>query len=231
MALFYKIFLILHIAAGTLALISGTVSIIRRKGDNRHRFIGNIFLYSMLAVGASAFFMAVVKPNPFLFMVGIFSTYLVSTGVRILYLKQILQGQKPLFIDWFLSIAMLVFGLSFVGLGIRDILNGNYAALTSVVFGSIGLLLVAQDAGLYFGKIKIKNYWLAMHIARMVAGNIAAFTAFLVVNNTVLPALAVWLLPTVLGSGIIAFFQRKYVKKPAQRATSTSVTKSLILAD
>ncbi len=161
----------------------------------------------MLLVGASAFFMALVKPNSFLFMVGIFSTYLVSTGVRILYLKQILRGQKPLLIDWFLTFAMLVFGLGFIISGAHNIINGNYFAITSVVFGSIGLSLVAQDLGLYSGKTTLKNYWLVMHITRMVAGNIAAFTAFLVVNNTILPALAAWLLPTVIGTALIAYYK------------------------
>jgi len=215
MALLYKIFLYGHIAAGTLALLSGTISLIRRKGDRKHRFIGNIFLYSMLVVGASAFFMAVYKPNQFLFMVGIFSTYLVSTGARILYLKRIPEGQKPSLIDWLLSVAMFSFGLAFIVSGARNILAGNYFGITYLVFGSIGLFLVSQDITLYFGKIKKKNYWLYMHITRMVAGNIAAFTAFLVVNNTVLPALVVWLLPTVIGSALISYYQALYRKKPS----------------
>ena len=213
MALLYKIFLYGHIAAGTLALLSGTISLIRRKGDSKHRFIGNIFLYSMLVVGASAFFMAVYKPNSFLFMVGIFSSYLVSTGARILYLKRIPEGQKPFLIDWLLSVAMFGFGLVFIVLGARNILEGNYFGITYLVFGSIGLFLVSQDIKLYFGKITNKNYWLYMHITRMLAGNIAAFTAFLVVNNTVLPALVVWLLPTVIGSALISYYQAIYRKK------------------
>jgi len=213
MELLYKIFLYGHIAAGTLALLSGTVSLIRRKGDSKHRFIGNIFLYNMLAVGASAFFMAVYRPNLFLFMVGIFSTYLVSTGARILYLKHLLEGQKPLVIDWLLSLAMFGFGLAFIISGIRNILEGNYLGITYLVFGSIGLALVLQDIALYFGKITKKNYWLYMHISRMVAGNIAAFTAFLVVNNTVLPALVAWLLPTVIGTILISYYQTLYRRK------------------
>ena len=213
MATLYNLFLFGHIVAGTLALLSGTVSLIRRKGDKKHRLIGNIFLYSMLLVGASAFFMAITKPNYFLFMVGIFSTYLVGTGIRILYLKQIPQGQKPLWLDWLLSLAMLVFGLAFIFSGLRNIINTNYFGIAYVVFGSIGSSLVAQDFALYFGKVKLKNYWLYMHITRMVAGNIAAFTAFLVVNNTILPALVAWLLPTVIGSAVIAYYQIKYKTK------------------
>jgi len=213
MELLYKLLLYGHIAAGTLALLSGTISLIRRKGDSKHRFIGNIFLYNMLAVGASSFFMAVYRPNPFLFMVGIFSTYLVSTGARILYLKRLSEGQNPLVIDWILSLAMFGFGLAFISSGIRNILDGNYFGITYLVFGSIGLTLVLQDIALYFGKITKKNYWLYMHISRMVAGNIAAFTAFLVVNNTVLPALVAWLLPTVIGTILISYYQKNYRQK------------------
>ena len=215
MELIYKIILFVHIAAGTVALLSGTISLIRKKGAKPHRLIGSIFFISMLLIGASASIMASYQPNYFLFIVGIFSIYLVSTGVRILYLKNLAQGQKPLFIDWLVSGTMLVFGLAFVSIGLYNVLvKSDFFGTVLVVFGSISLVMVGQDIRLYKGKTKVTNYWLYMHISRMVASNIAAFTAFLVVNNSVLPPMVAWLLPTVIGSALISYWQIKYRRKP-----------------
>lgn len=40
------------------------------KGGKRHRKIGRLFVTGMMLTGGSALFMAQIKPNPFLFIIG-----------------------------------------------------------------------------------------------------------------------------------------------------------------
>ncbi len=43
MELFFKILLFIHIIAGTTGLISGTITIVRKKGDKTHKNVGKFF--------------------------------------------------------------------------------------------------------------------------------------------------------------------------------------------
>ncbi|HEX4387757.1 MAG TPA: DUF2306 domain-containing protein [Steroidobacteraceae bacterium] len=72
---------IVHIAAGTLALIAGTGALLVRKGAHAHRVAGTVFLVSMLVMGVSADYLAVVRPGqiPNLF-IGTFTIYLLVTA-------------------------------------------------------------------------------------------------------------------------------------------------------
>ncbi len=217
----FKTLLILHIAAGSVSLVAGPVSMMNRKGGKQHSFTGKAFFYAMMLVAVSAVAMAVL-PNhlsPFLLIIGIFSAYLVSSGYRVLYLKGLVRGQKPLVLDWAISCTMAVFAVYFVYSGLTATINNSFGSshIVSVVFGSIALALVVKDIRKYTKAPSDKNFWLYDHIARMVAGNIAAFTAFLVVNNTVLPPVVAWLGPTVIGSAVISFFITKYKLKAKKR--------------
>lgn len=209
--------LYLHIAAGTLALITGPLSMANRKGSRQHRKTGKLFFAAMMVVSVTAVFVAAspVKSDPFLLIVGVFSAYLVLTGYRILYLKDLSKGHKAPQLDWGISTVMLVFSIYFIYSGITGIMKDRSGSndIVSIVFGSIALLLVIKDLRNYTAGPIDKDFWLYDHITRMIAGNIAAFTAFLVVNNTVLPPVVAWLAPTVIGTCIISYNIRKYKMK------------------
>lgn len=213
MDILFKTFLVLHIVAGTLGLISGTINIINKKGDKKHRIIGDVFLYSMLTVGISAFLLSIIHPNYFLFIVGVFTLYLVASGTRYLYLKQLANNQKPRLIDWILTYFMLVFGLAFILFGVYHLVNRNNFGIVFMVFGGIGLRMAKADFSNFKGKSKLKNVWLTVHIQRMIGAYIAALTAFLVVNNQILPGYIAWLLPTVILTPLIFKWTRKYQVK------------------
>ena len=86
----FQIFLVLHITGGAVGLLSGTINIIRKKGDKKHKLVGKFFLYGMLLAGFSALVLSVLHPNYFLFIVGVFTLYMTGTGERYLYLKKLL---------------------------------------------------------------------------------------------------------------------------------------------
>jgi uncharacterized membrane protein len=72
----------LHIAGGSVGLVSGAVALLSRKGERLHRLAGTVFLVSMLimaAIGASASpFLPVPQPGNLL--VGTLTFYLVATS-------------------------------------------------------------------------------------------------------------------------------------------------------
>jgi hypothetical protein len=149
----------------------------------------------------------------FLFIVGVFSIYMVSTAKRFLFLKNIHLGQKPKPIDWVLTILMSLFGLFFIIYGALLLANSKNFGYVLLVFGFISLLMAKKDFSIYNGNINNTNYWLLIHIGRMVGAYIASITAFLVVNNTILPGVVVWLAPTVVLTPLIFYWLNKYKGK------------------
>jgi hypothetical protein len=73
----------------------------------------------MLGAGFSSLILASIHRNDFLFVIGIFTIYMVSTGWRYLYLKDIANGQKPLLIDWIIVGFMILGALVFAYMAIR----------------------------------------------------------------------------------------------------------------
>ncbi len=213
----FKIFLLLHILGGSVGLLTGILNIIQKKGDKKHRLIGKIFYFSMLTAGFSSLILAYLHPNYFLFMVGVFTLYMVGSGDR--YLKHRNTNNNEIqILDWAISILMLLAGLFFIGMGAFNLFKSNFFGLVFIVFGGLGLFFVNQDFKNFRGKSSIQNYWLIGHLQRMTGGFIAAFTAFLVVNSENLPnqipGFVYWLLPTFLLAPLISKWSRKFkIKK------------------
>ena len=211
MSLFYQILLFLHIAAGSLSLLTGGLNMFLPKGGKRHQKIGRLFVTGMMLTGGSALFMAQIKPNPFLFIIGIFTIYLVGTADR--YIKS--SKNKPLLIDWVYTLGMFVFGSIFIIWGVITLAKTNAMGAVMLVFGSIGLYSVYQDFNHYKGEVAQRNYRLFTHIGRMVGGFTATVTAVLVVNAQYIPlavpAFAYWLAPTLLFTPLSMYWikQRK----------------------
>jgi uncharacterized membrane protein len=88
MTIIFKTFLTLHILGGTFGLLTGMMNILRKKGDNNHKLIGKVFFVSMVTTGITALVLSCIHPNYFLFMVGLFTLYMVCSGQRYLHHKQ-----------------------------------------------------------------------------------------------------------------------------------------------
>lgn len=225
MDILFIILLTLHVMGGSVGLLTGTINLVRHKGDKKHRLIGKVFAVSMLTAGFSSLALSIIHPNYFLFMIGVFTIYLVGTGNRYIYLKMLGSDQRATIIDWAITLTMLLAGLLFIGLGIRSLLAQNSFGIVFIVFGALGLRFVQTDFKNYRGSYKEANYWLLAHLQRMTAGYIAAITAFLVVNlkysPIVLPSAVVWLLPTAILAPLIIAWTRKYKVKLSHRQSVT----------
>lgn len=210
---FFTVILILHITGGGFGLIAGSVILSIKKGNALHRRLGLVYYTAMLTASLSAFVLSVLHPNLFLFITGVFSAYLVVSGRRYIRYRIRKIFEKP---DWIISACMLTFGAAFIGYGIFMILNGNMFGIVPAVFGSISLAMVYQDYRHYTGRAVIPNFWLTTHLQRMIGSYIASATAFLVVNNSILPGIVAWLLPTVILTPLIFRWTAKYRLKTAQ---------------
>ena len=211
MSTLYQSLLFLHITAGSLSLLTGSLNMILPKGGKMHQKIGRLFVTGMMLTGASALFMAQIKPNPFLFIIGVFTLYLVGTANRSIKSKQ----NKLLLIEWVYTLGMFVFGSIFIIWGGITLANSDGMGAAMFVFGSIGLYSVYQDFNNYNGKSTDPNRRLFIHIGRMVGGFTATVTAVLVVNAAYLPfnvpEVIYWLAPTLLFTPISIYWikQRK----------------------
>lgn len=207
----FKTLQLIHIAGGTTSLLLGIIVLSLKKGDKRHKWLGNIYFYAMLIVSIVAIPMSYLHPNYFLFIVAIFTIYMLLTGYRYLSKKKI---QDVSYIDWLLTGSILVFGFAFIGFGIYHIVQQDYFGIVLLVFGTICLLFAKKDYENFKGKSNIKNYWLTGHIQRMMGSYIASTTAFLVVNNTVIPNIIAWLIPTFLIAPLITRWSKQHeIKK------------------
>lgn len=71
---------LLHIASGTVGMLSGFVAVFLRKGSRRHALAGSVFVVSMLCLSLSGTYLATVKHQPGNILGGALTFYLVATA-------------------------------------------------------------------------------------------------------------------------------------------------------
>ena len=210
----FKVFLVLHVAAGTTGLITGPLSMMVQKGGKNHILIGLIFYYAMLVVSLSSFVLAVIHNIPFLFAVGVFTAYLNLTGRR--FMTQMQRGKPNQTGNYEKIVAILtgISGLYFLSYGIYILSKGGTFGLVFLAF-SFGITrFLITDYNLIVKKNVEKLFWLRQHISRMMGAMIAAFTAFAVVNATGRLSLMAWFGPTVVLVPFIIYWQIQVKNKP-----------------
>ena len=209
---YYGTLLTFHILGGGLALITAIVAILSKVFNMDHRwhvYSGRLYHYGMIIVFVTAFPMAILKPNLFLFLISIFSYYFVFTGWR----AALNRKGKPHWVDWAVTGLMGLTSIGMVLYAIYLLFIGVGEGITILVFGGIGSAQFWQDLTiLRQGGIKGRER-IVLHLSKMMGGTIATVTAFLVVNIDFQPSFVVWLAPTVLISPIIAWMTIQIRKK------------------
>lgn len=195
-----QIFLYTHIAAGSLALIFGALAAISQKGRNIHIQTGRLFGVSMAVTAITAVSLSIIRPNPFMLGIGIFTGYLVSSGWIWAMRINVSLRRRYARIIAFPGIAAALFML-------WQSWGGDKVNVVLVVFGLILMVMAIPDA------IRRKNpdAPIRLHAGRIGGAYIAAFTAFLVVN--IEWGLIVWLGPTVVGTPLIFLATNKFEKR------------------
>lgn len=216
MEVFYITIKVIHIVAGSLALLCGVFAILFRNKIKWHRPFGLIYFYCMTIIFASSTFMSIYRSNIFLLCVGFFTYYSAITAYRSLKLKKLHLDQKPEKIDWVIEIVFGVTHVAFVTYAIVLLVKGHQAAgIISLVFGLIGLRGNQTTIKRLNKKLEYKNYWLLAHIGGMLGSYIGALTAFLVNNGRLvpLPNVMLWLGPTIIFVPLIFFEIARHKRK------------------
>lgn len=211
MKLLLNTFLIIHIAAGVIALGVAPVAMIVEKGGEAHKKWGRVFFWAMTTIFITAIILSIYHWNLFLLMIAVFSYYSVVSAYRWLYLKKMHLGQRPKNIDWIALIITIVFNISFVAWGIYWVLNDGYGFFAYLAIGfGMGGLLVAKGNLVKFLKNPPKNTWIYEHIGGMLGGYIATMTAFSSQVMNFLPGWMQWIWPTLIGVPMIVYWTRSY---------------------
>lgn len=213
----FRVLLVLHIAAGTIALAVAPGAMLTVKGGRWHRRWGLTYFWAMMVISATGAVMSFLHPSFFLAMVAVFSFYLVFSGYRVLHRKK--PGQRAAPLDWAVTLAMIAGGLAFIGYGVRQLQTSSFGTVP-LIFGGIALFLAGSEMVTYRRPPAEPRWWWLSHMRNMLAAYIATVTAFAVVNLKFLPPVTRWLCPTAIGTAGIVVWTRYYRRKFAQQGAA-----------
>ena len=207
MEIFFKILLVIHILFGGIGLLIGTILMLLKKGDANHKKLGLLFFISMLINAFCSLVLAIIHPNLFLFIIGIFSIYLAITGRRHLKVKLFTLQKDAVLYDWILSILMVMFGFILIIYGWMN------EQMIYLFFGILTFFLSSREMYVFYTKKYPEQYFIKSHIGRMIGSYITALTAFIVVNDFgYFPNYIKWIGPTILFVPLIIYWQKKHTK-------------------
>lgn len=162
----YSPILMVHICAGTLGLLTGTVALSFRKGSPRHILAGKVFVATMLIMAAAAVYVAVVKHQPNNIGGGIFTFYLILTA----WLTARRRGGEANRFDWVLLLIPLALGIFAWISGVKALRNhqdlpggvpvGMHLAMASVMLlAATGDVRMLVRGGISGTKRIVRHLW------------------------------------------------------------------------
>ncbi len=210
----------LHIAVGSIALLTLLGPLLSRKGGTLHRRIGQVYVFAMAAVATSGVVACTARllteEDPgrrvrafFLLYVSVLSAATTSMGVRVLRAKHRREAHRDLW-DLGLSGLLLAAGLAveLYGLWLR--------APLLIGFAPVGIWIGAAQLRYWRRPPTEKMHWWFQHMGGMLGSGIGALTAFAVVNASRFGAggaLWVWLSPVIIGVLGIVLWSRYYHRR------------------
>ena len=200
----FDVMLWVHIMAGTLALVGGLVAIMTRKGARLHRRSGIVYVLCMIVVGVTALVMSIIRPNPFLFAVAIFSAAMALSG----WLPA--RGDN-LQLSKMVGIASIVAATLLGVVGMWWVIAGDVFGITAIVFGLISARFGWQDVRRTTERNRQQR--IIAHVSAMGGAFIATVSAISAVNLDMLPPLVRWLWPTIIGTPLIFWGIRSYLQR------------------
>lgn len=202
----FNILLPLHIGFGILGLLIGSIVLFLEKGTRRHKRLGRFFAISMVLSAGVSFALSTIHANMFLFLIGLWTIFLVGTGYAYIRLASNGAAEFPRIILRMLALVMLLAGVIFVSWGSSLVSRGSMFGIVLFVFGGAGLVFARQDF-IFLRRGADPGSFVPRHLQRMTGAYIAALTAFLVVNTNdwglPVPGFVWWLLPSAILTPLI----------------------------
>ncbi|WP_159469938.1 hypothetical protein [Dyadobacter sp. 3J3] len=166
--------LILHVLAGSIALLTGFAAIFVRKGLGKHVLFGKYFTVMIVVVIATGLFgLIIFNRNSFLLIITFLSGYNCYSGIRSLKLR----GQKPVFLDYTISILVVISAVYYI-------YYLNYRGLywsPGIIYSTLSalFLVTGYDICKWFMHINfLKKAMLYEHAYKMISALSAITSAF-----------------------------------------------------
>jgi hypothetical protein len=207
-----NLILFLHIAGGTVGIISGGVALLSRKGGRRHRVAGTIFLVSMLimaTIGAatSPFLPVPSMPNV---VAGTLTFYLVATGWVAIRRE---DGRIGRFEKGGLGVALgiVAAGTIFILMAMNSPTGtiGKTPPQAFYVFALVGAIAAAEDLKMILRGGLSGSARIARHLWRMSAALTIASGSFFLGQQRIMPAYmqgSPWLFVPVIAPLLLMVF-------------------------
>ena len=222
--------LLLHIASGTLGVLSGFVAIFFLKGSRRHGLAGNVFVATMLSLSATGVYLSFAKSLLGNVPGGALTFYLVATAWVTARRR---DGGTDLF-DWgalLFSLALAALSLTWGMQAARSHIEVHgYPAGPYFFLGSVTLLAAVGDARMLARGGIVGTQRIARHLWRMCFALFIAASSIFLARAKLFPALmqksgALYLLsflPLIRMSFWLVRlrFQNPYKERPARSRVS-----------
>lgn len=190
----------------------GYSALIVKRGSPRHKKLGRIYVYAMSAVVVTAYMMAILKPNAFLFGIAIFTTYFIYTGWSSVggrwktYAKQ----DRLAAYGFFLTATACLAILGYVKISKAEFADTFFT--TALIFSIIAIAISLQDIWRLKGEPLTRTERIVKHLISMCAGLIATTTAVMVTLISyipIIPPIFAWIGSSVVISPLIFYWVRQ----------------------
>jgi len=182
--------LLLHIVSGTLGMLSGFVAVFLRKGSREHGIAGNVFVITMLSLGATGMYLAVLKSQPGNVLGGALTFYLVATA----WLTARRKDGKPGIVDWgallvifAVAAAELIWGTEAATSPTR--LKYDYPPWPYFIFGFVAVLATVGDIRMLVRHGISGTQRIARHLWRMCFALFIAAASIFLARQQLFPVL------------------------------------------
>jgi len=182
--------LILHICAGTLAIPSGFLAAMFRKGSRQHALAGDVFVGSMLTMAAAGVWLATMKSEPGNIVGGTLTLYLVTTA----WMTAKRRVPERNLIDWCLLCVVLSLTAVEFTWGVEAITSPtgvkyNYPPGPYFFLGSVALLASVGDIRLVSAGGISGTRRISRHLWRMCFGWFIASSSLFLAREKLFPEL------------------------------------------
>jgi uncharacterized membrane protein len=225
----FKASLILHIAAGSLALLVGLIPILTSKGGRLHRAFGRWFRGTMYVVIGTAALMAVIAMKPYFTALTAAAAIACFSGLRVLKRKRpdldAAQLAQPL--DWAFTVGVLLTSV-YLALAASAGEVGNNATVFYALIGAAAsysiydlIRFTFPTAWPFFPRL-----WFYEHLVKMLGSYSAVVAAFSGSVLYFLPIPEPWkqLWSTILFHNLMIVFILWYAIKARRAARAGRVT-------
>lgn len=226
--------LLLHVLGGTVAVFSGALAMIFRKGSERHRAYGNVFFTAMIVMAAPATYLAMVRNEPGNVFGGVLTLYFIGTA-------WVAGRRREMRTNNFDRIALavvlaIIAGQIYFGVDTIVRLGGKRDGVPAAMFFFMAMIAGLAAAGdvrmLVQGGIT-GGRRIARHLWRMLFAMFIAYGSFFGARPQVLPAVmrqaGMPLILTLLPLMLLVFWMAR-VKWPARKRSGRVATAAVATA-